>query len=174
VSNNPPPPYEVLTEDGKRSAEVWYRWFELIGINIPQFGSFTPTLTTTGADFASVTYDNVRDGRYCRIGNIVLFWVTMKTDAVDTTGATGTVAIGNMPFTSALTAAQFFAVTVGYAAGWAGEHPMNALMPGAGTQVRLYYRATSDAANTASAISDVGTGANANEIYLSGHYLTTT
>jgi hypothetical protein len=188
--SNIPPPTEPIALEAKppiaagpyanrknKVSEVWYRWLSLVQTRLDEAayeeGTFTPTLTTTSTDFASVTYDNVTQGYYTKIGTRVIFSITMKTDAVDATGATGTVAIGGLPFTAEGTAAQFTAVTIGYTAAWAGEHPSGALMPGAGTQIRLYYRTTADGGFTATAIADVGTTSNSNEIYLSGSYLAT-
>jgi hypothetical protein len=185
-----PPPTEPIALEAKppiaagpyanrknKVSEVWYRWLSLVQTRLDEAayaeGTFTPTLTTTGTDFASVTYDQARSGFYTKIGRHVFFTAAMKTDAVDATGATGIVSIGGLPYTASGSANFFHAVTIGYVAAWAGEMPSGAIIPGAGTLIRLYYRIAADGASNASAVADVATGANGNEIYISGSYLAT-
>ena len=64
-------------------------------------GTWTPTLTTTGTNFTSVTYDtgNTR-GTYTKIGDTVLFRGILLTTAVTVGAASGTVQISGLPFTS--------------------------------------------------------------------------
>jgi hypothetical protein len=62
-------------------------------------GTWTPTMLTTGTNFASITYDGRVAGKYVKIGQLVYVMGAMRTNSIDTTGATGTVAIGNLPFT---------------------------------------------------------------------------
>jgi hypothetical protein len=64
-------------------------------------GVWTPTMLTTGTNFASITYDGRVAGKYVKIGQLVYVMGAMRTNSIDTTGATGTVAIGNLPFTVA-------------------------------------------------------------------------
>jgi hypothetical protein len=77
-------------------------------------GFWTPTLTTDGTDFTTVTYDAITGGRYTKIGNVVHVQGAIRTDAVNTAGATGFVVIGGLPFTSVGNSAG---TNDGYAAG---------------------------------------------------------
>ncbi len=167
-----PPPTEPFTDlETGMVTEVWYRW--LRQMNTPDSGLFTPILVTSGTDFASVTYDALTSGFYTKLGNVVLFSLSVTTDAVDTTGATGTVRIGGLPFASRAEVGgddDFTAVSVGFADSWAGEEPISALVSPASNLINLYYRATVDGDVAATAITDVATGADGNRIYIAGAY----
>lgn len=138
-------------------------------------GTFSPTLTTTGTDFDSVTYDGLIGGRYTKIGNTVHFQLYMITDAITVGSASGNVIIGNLPFTAAAnssgTADGSSSVTVGFADSWGGESPIEAFVNRDSTTVNLFYRATSDAASSAVQVSDVGTTPNDNKIRIAGTYI---
>lgn len=138
-------------------------------------GTFTPTLTTSGTDFDSVTYDSLRGGRYTKIGNTVHFQLYIATDAVTAGSASGNVVIGNLPFTatthSSGTADGSSAVTVGFTSAWGGENPIEAFVNNNSTNILIYYRATSDVSSSAVQVSDVGTTPNDNQIRIAGTYI---
>jgi len=62
-------------------------------------GTFSPTFTTTGTNFSSVTYDT-QEGFYTKIGNMVNVRLFIRTDAITVGSATGNVKIGGLPFTA--------------------------------------------------------------------------
>ena len=124
-------------------------------------GLFTPTLTTNGTDFDSVTYDANITGQYTKVGNVVNFDLWMRTDAITKGSASGTVRLGGLPFTGV----SFGVVSVGNTYAWLGTAPTNGYV--SGTIVEL-----SSGANTFTTIADVDIGTNDNEIRLSGTYLT--
>lgn len=130
-------------------------------------GTFDPILRTNGTDFTSVTYDGVRSGRYTKTGNVVTISIFMRTDSVTVGSASGNVNIGGLPF-ACLGQAGF---AVGEVGGWAGEDPGWAMVFTGESVVFLYFRATVDGPASFTQVADVGTGADANTITLSGNYI---
>ena len=65
-------------------------------------GTWTPTYTTSGAQFTSVQY-GLQAGHYTKVGRMVIAVFRVKTDAVNKTGTTGTsnIRISGLPFTPA-------------------------------------------------------------------------
>jgi hypothetical protein len=144
-------------------------------LNYYEQGTFSPTLLTSGVNFTSVTYDAIRGGRYTKIGNVVHFQLAMSTDAITVGSATGSVRIGNLPFTAVANTGStedgVAPVTVGFSFNWTGEEPSHAdVLPGS-TSIRLYYRSASDGNSATSAVADVNTGADGNLIYVGGTYI---
>jgi hypothetical protein len=138
-------------------------------------GTFTPTLTTSGTDFDAVTYDALTAGRYTKIGNVVHFQAFVQTDSVTVGSATGFVRVGGLPFTAISatggTVDGSSPVAIAFAADWAGEEPMHANVQGGQTEIVLYYRSAVDGNDTPTALADVGTGTNDNQIMVGGTYI---
>jgi hypothetical protein len=130
-------------------------------LNDYEEGLFTPTLTTNGTDFDSVTYDANITGQYTKVGNVVNFDVWMRTDNITKGSASGLVVLGGLPFAGA----SFGVVSVGNTYAWLATAPTNGYV--AGTIVQL-----ASGANTFTTVADVDIGANDNEIRVSGTYLT--
>lgn len=133
-------------------------------------GAWTPTYTTTGTDFTSVTYDGVTKGRFVRVGKVVHVSGQIRTDAITVGGATGDVLIGGLPFTAKNVANAYTALVLSYAIGFAGDRPINARVIPNAKLVNLYYRTTVNGDDVLLAIADLGTGANANTVTISGTY----
>jgi len=140
-------------------------------------GDWTPTLTTNGTDFGSVTYDSLTGGRYTKIGNVVHFQGFLRTDAVTVGSASNDTAIGGLPFTAIASNGGKVdgqsAMNIGTVSGWAGENPSHGMVMGNTSIIQLYYMDYNvDAVNIASG-SDVtaGTSADKNAIYFSGTYI---
>lgn len=136
-------------------------------IELPENGTFTPTLTTDGTDFDSVTYDAGVAGRFTRIGKMIHFQLWMRTDAITKGAATGNVLIGGLPYAAVSgDNAAVASFSVGPTAAWAVNHPTKARgVPGASTLALVYGN------GSFLQVSDVDTGTNDNEIYLTGQYL---
>ena len=138
-------------------------------------GTWTPTLTTMGTDFTSVTYDAFRGGKYTKIGNVVHVQCFMRTDAVTVGAASGQVAIGGLPFVAGASTGGTLNGRAGFPvaspAAWAVNMPSAGLVSSGDARIQLQYRATSSGAFTALAVTDVGTGANANEVFVTGTYI---
>jgi len=130
-------------------------------------GTWTPTLTTDGVDFTSVSY-SLQNGDYTKVGNICYVRGKLRTSAVTVGSASGFVQIGGLPFTAS---GSENAINCAYAVNWAGEEPLNGLTQGGSTtKIYLYYRSSVDGNSQTTAVADVGTGAFANELYFSGTY----
>ncbi len=128
-------------------------------------GSWTPTLTTDGTGFDSVTYDPIRFGVYTKIGNLVFLSFRMRTDAVTKGAASGNVVIGGLPFTPS----GRMSLSVGFSAQWLGENPLVAEATVSGL-IYLSYRAAVTSGTLLTQVSDVDTAADDNDISISGCY----
>jgi hypothetical protein len=138
-------------------------------------GTWTPTLTTDGTDFTSVTYDAITGGRYTKIGNVVHVQGAIRTDAVNTAGATGFVVIGGLPFTSVGNSAGtndgYAAGSISTTSGFVTNQPCAGLIFNGTTRMHLLTRAASNGATSFMAVADAGTGANANAVQFSATYI---
>jgi hypothetical protein len=130
-------------------------------------GTFTPTYNTTNSNIGSVTYDN-QVGRYVRIGKICYFSLRLRTDSISSVG-TGNVEIRGFPFNHVNSAAARASMIV-YTAGWtATDAPTLGLFVHNSDVLRLYQKDyNEDPTNLAS--SNLNTGANDNDIRISGVY----
>jgi hypothetical protein len=139
-------------------------------------GTFTPTLDADGTNFDSVTYDALTGGLFTRVGNLVHFSLSLRTDAVTVGSASGNANIDGLPLANVddtgSTNDARVAVAVADVNGWAGEQPSEARIGAGGSSIFLYYRTTPDGASTRTVIADVGTGSNANHIRIAGTYIT--
>lgn len=140
-----------------------------------QEGVWTPTLATDGVDFASVTYDPITGGRYTKIGNMVHIQGTIRTDAVDTTSATGAIVIGGLPFTAigntTGTTNGLSAVTIGISSSFSTNNPSSAVIANGTTRMNLYYRAAANGDSIFLTPASIGTGTNANYVQFSATYI---
>jgi len=141
-------------------------------------GTWTPTLTTDGTDFTSVTYDAITGGRYTKIGNVVHVQGAIRTDAVNTAGATGFVVIGGLPFTSVGNSTGtndgYAAGSISTTSGFVTNQPCAGLIFNGTTRMHLLTRAASNGATSFMAVADAGTGANANAVQFSATYIAAT
>ena len=133
-------------------------------------GLWTPTLTTDGTDFDSVTYDGVTEGSYTKVGNLVTCAGRIRTDAVTVGSGSGNVAIGGLPFTTATGGEYRTAASLGDVAAWAGDMPISGRVDSGTSRFLLLYRTAVNGATSYVATSDVGTGTNANSVYFSLFY----
>lgn len=131
-------------------------------------GTWTPTLTTDGVDFSSITYDGLRGGKYTKIGRVVHVEARIRTDAITVGSASGNVIISGLPFTANSSCNAGFAIAS--VANWTGEQPMHIAPEFSDTFARLSYRASATAASSSTQVADVGTGTNDNDIRFSGFY----
>jgi hypothetical protein len=135
-------------------------------------GTWTPTLVMTGTNFASITYDSSTLGIYTKVGNLVTFTAWLMTDAVDTTGATGFLCVGGLPFNAKIQDYLDPAITVGAANEWTTNNPLSATIQNGTTRMFLRSRSTANGATSAMDASMVTNGSDKNQIILSGSYYT--
>ena len=61
-------------------------------------GSWTPTWAPTSGSFTNVTY-SVRLGKYVKVGNLVTLWMHTHINSVNTSGGSGGLTLGGLPYT---------------------------------------------------------------------------
>jgi hypothetical protein len=132
-------------------------------------GTFTPTYSTSGTDFSSVTYDSITEGYYTKIGNTCYLQVLIRTDAITIGSASGLGVIGNLPFISGSNNQS--SLYVGYSASFAVDNPSAAIITPSSSVIYLYSRATSNGNTVNLTPADFATGTNDNLIYLGGFYI---
>jgi len=138
-------------------------------------GTFSPTLTTSGTDFDSVTYDAITGGRYIKVGSLVHFNFAIRTDAITVGSASGTLKIGGLPYTAYPdTVGQNgkTGIAISRCEAFVGEEPIGGYVVDGTTTIQLMYRSAVDGATSNSEIADAGTGGNDNLMYASGTYTT--
>jgi hypothetical protein len=142
-------------------------------LNWYEEGTWTPTLTTTGTNFTSVSYVSTTGGRYTRIGKTVYVQGFLRTSAVTVGSASGIPSIGGLPFTvvaNGSTANGSAAGSISEAYSWVVNNPLSMTVVQNTNLMYLLYRATSNGETNGLPISSVGTGANANAIAFSAVY----
>ena len=134
-------------------------------------GTWTPTLTTSGTNFASVSYfPGAVNGSYTRIGNLVTIQGSMRTTAIIVGAASGNLRIGGLPFTAASIAFSDSVVGIGSASGFNTNQPSTGIVVGATTQIELVYRATANGATAVMGFGEANTGYNVNFLEFSATY----
>ena len=137
-------------------------------LNDYEEGTWTPSFEPSSGSFTSVTDGSSVEAKYTKIGDVCYVNVFYRTDAITVGSASGSVRIGGLPFTAA---DGFSAFTIGYSTNFSGDNPSGALSRGGGnTQINLYYKTSSNGNSLALNVTDLGTGSNDNNIYLSGFY----
>jgi len=112
-------------------------------------GTWTPTYAPSTGSFTSITYGNT-GGVYTKIGNICIVSGYISTSALDTTGGSGAIKVGGLPYgiagSSGGTRDAWRGGSIGYSAGWSGERPSSVFASGGASDFRIMYRsnATSD------------------------------
>jgi len=138
-------------------------------------GTWTPTLTTDGVDFTSVTYDAVTGGRYTKIGNLVHIQGSVRTDAITVGSASGNLAIGGLPFTAVANTGSTIdgscSISIYFSSTFVTNQPSTLQVLAGGTLLFPYYRATANGATVSMGFAEAGTGANANRINFGGTYI---
>jgi len=130
-------------------------------------GTWTPTYTTDGTNFTSVTYTQT-EGSYTKIGNTVYIIGILRTNAITIGSASGNVIIGGLPFT--VGSGTRGSVYLGYAAGFAGDEPLAAVSQPTTTTVYMYYKTAVNGDSLTMQVSDMGTGSASNFMFFSGFY----
>ncbi len=126
-------------------------------------GTWTPTLTTDGTDFSSVTYDALTSGYYTKVGDLVVARGRLRTDAVTVGSASGNVLIGGLPFTVGGGATGRAPVLIGEAEDFSTNNPSGGRTVESSVTARLFYRSSANGAATSLPVSSIDTGANKNQ-----------
>lgn len=134
-------------------------------------GSWTPTLTTSGTDFTSVSYfGGAVEGRYTKVGNLVTVQGSMRTVSITVGAASGTLCIGGLPFTAANVPFSDSVVNIGDAESFNTNQPSTGLVTGNTTRLRLRYRAAANGSPTDMGFAEANTGYNVNALAFSATY----
>jgi len=126
-------------------------------------GTWTPTYTTDGTDFGSVTYDT-QDGHYTKIGNVVVLRAYLRTDAITVGSASGNVVVGGLPFSASNSRNAGSVIPSAFI----GDHPI--MIQASGSTAYLYYQASASGATSLLQVADLNTGANDNTIVFTVTY----
>jgi len=129
-------------------------------------GTWTPAYSTDGTNFSSITYDT-QSGTYTKVGRLVTVRGFIRTDAITVGSASGNVLISGLPYTS--TSASVGSISATY--NWGGDYPLSCVVYGSSTSMYLYYRASVNGSDSTIVPSDMGTGANNNDIYFTITYM---
>jgi hypothetical protein len=145
-----------------------------LGLDDYEEGTWSPTYTTSGTNFSSVTYDAGRGGVYVKIGDLVYISGFLWTDGITVGSASGTVRIGNLPFVPVTQGGGAFGgtggITIGRATAFTGEEPLSAEVIEGTAALSLYYRSAVDGETTGTAVADLGTGSDDNIMSFGGCY----
>ena len=136
-------------------------------LNWYEEGTFTPTLTTDGTDFTSVSYTD-QVGTYTRIGRSVSFSLVVYTSAVTKGSASGNVQIDGLPFVQSSSASRC-SPSIGTVLLWAGDYPSAGEIQASSSKISLLKRAAANGTTSNSVVADVATSAG-NFIRISGTY----
>lgn len=120
-------------------------------------GTWTPTYTTNGTDFTSVTY-NFQLGVFFRFGDLVVAWCNIRTSAITVGGATGNIRIAGLPFTVGSATAAVMAC--GTRTAFIDNNAFYNVFGDIG-QARLSF---ADSDNNQAVVADMGTGAFQNQL----------
>jgi len=136
-----------------------------------EFGSWVPRFEMTGSNFAALTMDVIA-AHYCKVGRHVFCQANIMTDNVDTTGATGTVAVQGLPFVSETTTYSGN-LSVGYSSLWVNAPTAGYVHPNASYASLTRIGTTGITAISASDVTN-GASSNVNQLIFTVSYIAST
>ena len=163
-------PAGSVTTDGIHTFENGVK-FQAGGGTLTRFTGetpWTPTLTTTGTDFDSVTMD--AECAYSRVGPIVFIFGSIRTDAITKGAASGDIEVSGLPFDGSDGTLNRGALTIGFSANFLANHPTTGYFRDNVDRFTLGFNSSSGF--TALTVADVDTGINDNWFMFSGFYFT--
>ena len=129
-------------------------------------GSWTPTYAPSSGSFTTMTV-SVQGARYVKIGQQVTVSAYFFTTAVNATGASGSVSISGLPFTTRSTQVVRYGAVLGYTSSF-NSKPISAYIDDNSTSIQL-LESTTD--NDLLDVADLNTTAgNKNFIYVTATY----
>ena len=138
-------------------------------------GTWTPTFTTSGTDFGSITYDGITGGLYTKIGNMVHIQATIRTDAVTVGSASGSLYIGGLPYApvgdTGTRQDSRAPLSVANVNNFATNQPSGARIIENSTTIALYYKTSSNGIDNGAQYTELNTGANKNLLRIAGSYI---
>ena len=134
-------------------------------------GAWTPTFIGAASN-PTITYD-AQEGRYTKIGRVVLFETRVRTDSVSG-GAATALYIDGLPFTSVNSNTGDAGGAITFSDLWTeGTHPFSAFINKNWPKIALYKNNGSGDSETLKT-EDLATSNNKNDIRIAGHYITAT
>jgi hypothetical protein len=133
-------------------------------------GSWTPVYEAETGTFTTLVM-SVVSATYIKVGRMVNVHALIRTNDVDTTGASDTLRVSGLPFAAVGNPAGIATNS----ANWAGDDPSSCSIGDGSSIVLLYYRATVNGPDLLMEVDDMTTGATAarNRTQLSITYFTT-
>ena len=125
-------------------------------------GTWTPVYEPETGSFTTLTMDTPT-AEYTKVGQLVVCRAIVRTDNVDTTGASGALRIAGLPFVP-----DNFGGTasISLATGFASNTPIGGYVDNNSSYVNLLYRTAIGGATSTVQVSDMTTGASADKNYL--------
>ena len=124
-------------------------------------GTWAPVYTPQTGTFTTMTMDAL-DCVYTKAGRMVTVSGIIRTDSVDTTGASGNLTIAGLPFT----ASHWSAGSIGRSTAFGGDYPSMIHVGGGTSVLNLNYRSTSNGTSITLNVSDLATGVTADQNYI--------
>lgn len=126
-------------------------------------GTWTPSYTTDGNPFGSITYTANRTGVYTKVGRLVTASFVIETSSITLGSASGNVTLSDLPFLVGTT--LFQTGTLSYVFGFADDRPSAILARPSTNSAFLYYRDTADGNGINLTPADLAIGATSNLMY---------
>ena len=126
-------------------------------------GTWTPSYTTDGNPFGSITYTANRTGVYTKVGRLVTASFVIETSSITLGSASGSVLLSGFSFLVGTTLFQTGAIS--YVIGFADDRPSAILARPGTNSAYLYYRDTADGNSNNLVPADLGLGVSSNLIY---------
>jgi hypothetical protein len=136
-------------------------------------GTWSPIYSADTPPTTPFTMSNI-SATYTKIGRLVTARAFIRTDNVNTAGASGGVRIGNLPFSSATD--EWSVAAIGFSAEFAVNNALYGLVRSGSTEISLFYRALAPGGQTPLALTDLTSGAAASKnqlVFLAQYYSVT-
>lgn len=137
-------------------------------------GTWTPTYVPVTGSFTSITYDADNAARYVKIGKMVMINGSLRTDSLNTTGASGLLKVGGLPFASSNGSnfLDYYAVTIARSRNWSSQSPREGAFFNNMDEFYLTYYSSLTGDFSYIEVTDMGTANNNNHIIFTAVYNT--
>jgi hypothetical protein len=131
-------------------------------------GTWTPEFAPETGAFTSITY-NIQNGYYTKIGRLVFISFALRTNSITVGTAADGLRVSGLPFT--VGGFSQSTLYVPQSENWGGDYPQAGFFRGSTNLISLFYKTSLNSASVGVQVSDLGTGASANEIGAAGFYI---
>jgi len=134
-------------------------------------GTFTCDYSPATNSFTSISYTE-HHGAYTKIGNRVFFNIRIRTNELTVGTAAGALRITGLPFNCVNNSTYGRnAISITQSTNWGDDHPSTGYVEVNQDYIVLRYRPTSDGSELGLDVSDMNTGVNQNNLWISGVYI---